>query len=75
MEYLVFEVIELAANEAKKDKKNRINPNHIMSAIRNDEELSKYFANGDFCNAGFVPKVKNANQDGKKKKIDYSDSD
>ena len=74
MEYLVFEVLELAAAEAKKEKKNRINPNHIMSAIKNDEELSKYFENGDFCNAGFFPKVK-PHQDGKKKKVDYSDSD
>ena len=29
LEYLVFEVIELAAAEAKRDKKARINPNHI----------------------------------------------
>ena len=29
LEYLVFEVLELAATEAKRDKKARINPNHI----------------------------------------------
>ena len=76
MEYLVFEVLELAAAEAKKDKKSRINPQHIMLAIKNDEELNRYFGHGDFVNAGFVPKVKPAGNSGKKKKVDYdSDSD
>ena len=47
-----------------------------MLAIKNDEELNKYFGNGDFVNAGFVPKVKPANSgDGKKKKVVDSDSD
>ena len=76
MEYLVFEILELAAVEAKRDGKTRINPNHIMLAIKNDDELSRFFGNGDFCNAGFVPKVKPANQGGQKKKVDEdSDSD
>ena len=74
MEYLVFEILELAAVEAKKDKKHRINPNHLMTAIKSDDELAKFFGNGDFCNAGFVPKVKPAKQEGKKKK-GGSDSD
>ena len=47
-----------------------------MMAIKNDDELAKYFGNGDFVNAGFVPKVKPATKDGKKKKVDQdSDSD
>ena len=75
MEYLVFEILELAAVEAKKEKKQRINPNHIMMACKNDSELAKYFSNGDFVNAGFVPKVKPAGRgDGKKKKMEV-DSD
>ena len=77
MEYLVFEILELAAAEAKKDKKQRINPQHIMMAIKHDDELAKYFGNGDFVNAGFVPKVKpTSSGDGKKKKAEVeSDSE
>ena len=46
-----------------------------MMAIKNDDELAKYFGNGDFVNAGFVPKVKPVKSgDGKKKKAEV-DSD
>ena len=46
-----------------------------MMAIKNDDELAKYFGNGDFVNAGFVPKVKPVKGgDGKKKKAEV-DSD
>ena len=77
MEYIVFEILELAAAEAKRDKKQRINPQHLMMAIKNDDELAKYFGSGDFVNAGFVPKVKpTGSGDGKKKKAEVeSDSD
>ena len=74
LEYLVFEVIELAAAEAKRDKKARINPNHIQLAIKNDPELAKFFGNGDFVNTQYVPKVKVEKPNGKKKKVE-SDSD
>ena len=75
MEYMVFEILELAAVEAKREKKTRINPQHIMLAIKNDDELNKFFGNGDFVNAGFVPKVKPAQRDGGKKKKADMDSD
>ena len=57
LEYLCFEILELATAEAIKEHKKRINPTHVMMAIRNDPELSK-LVKGQFCNAGFVPKVK-----------------
>ena len=67
LEYLVFEILELAAAEAGKDKKSRITPTHIMMAIQNDPELKK-LVQGQFVNAGYAPKIKSLAPRGKKNK-------
>ena len=43
--YSFAEVLELAGNAAKDNKKMRIVPRHIQLAVRNDDEFNQFFGN------------------------------
>ena len=51
------QVLELAGNAARDNKKNRIVPRHIQLAVRNDEELSKLLGQVTIANGGVLPNI------------------
>ena len=57
LEYLAAEVLELAGNAAKDQKKSRIIPRHIQLAVRNDDELAKLMANTTIAAGGVLPNI------------------
>ncbi|KAI5413374.1 hypothetical protein KIW84_057824 [Lathyrus oleraceus] len=57
LEYLAAEVLELAGNAARDNKKNRISPRHLLLAVRNDVELGKLLAGVTIAHGGVLPNI------------------
>ena len=57
LEYLAAEVLELAGNAAKDNKKTRIVPRHIQIAVRNDEELNRLLSHTTIAAGGVLPNI------------------
>jgi len=57
VEYLVAEVLELAGNAARENKKLRITPRHLVLAVRNDDELSKLLKDVTISEGGVLPNI------------------
>ena len=75
LEYLTFELLELASNKAGEQKKNKsIMPRHIMLAIKSDEEFSRFLKGAEFHATGRMPTYL-ADLKSNKKKKDQDDDD
>merc|ERR1719263_2097767 len=57
LEYLTAEIIELAGNACRDNKRKTINPRHLTLAVRNDEELSQMFQDIVIPCGGVLPNV------------------
>ncbi|XP_041849940.1 late histone H2A.2.2-like [Melanotaenia boesemani] len=57
LEYLCAEILELAGNASRDNKKLRIAPRHILLAVQNDEELKILLAGVTISEGGVIPNI------------------
>ena len=57
MEYLAAEIMELAGNASRDNKRVRIVPRHIQLAVRNDDELNKLLGGVTIASGGVLPNI------------------
>lgn len=60
IEYTNAEILELAGNAARDNKKQTVRNRYIMMAIRSDEELNKLFKNEHISEGGVLPNIEKA---------------
>lgn len=57
IEYLTAEILELAGNAARDNKRARVTPRHILLAVANDEELNRLLKNVTISSGGVLPHI------------------
>lgn len=57
LEYLTAEILELAGNACRDNKKSRIIPRHILLAVKNDEELNRLLSDVTISSGGVIPSI------------------